>query len=308
MKVLLKIVGAVMLLSVIMWALIMMLLENWIGFGISVAMIGMLLIVFTYEFFHRKPLKLEISSLFKGVALMMSGVITFYLSAATNSILAAALMGLIGAMLLLPYKAPIYVGAFIGMTVVLNIFMLLICLLIGAIIYILLEDELDGIGGKYGTIAFVSVFIIVLFFNRETSPINIDLLTNLLLIGVAIASSLATFFLNKYVDNTVLSSAFIGLLFGAVLLFSSEPIIKDVCLIGFAATFIGMQTRFKYYLLFISAILLVILYNFYYLYAGIGGSLGFLAFLSLMPLVCVDDIIKRKNPFLSQPLSQQKEV
>lgn len=293
----LKPLGTLFVAVMSIWALVLLIPENDFNVIIAILMIIVLVGVLIYEFFISKPLELDISTLIKVGALMFSGLIVYYISDVTNPILAAALVGLIGGFLLEPYKAPIYVGAFIGMTSAFSIEIFLITLPLGGILYVLLENDFEGVGGKYGMIAFVGVFLVALIFSNSKIPVSFEIDINVVFLGVAILASMATYFLNKYLNNTVLSSSFIGLIFGVIVLFVDDIMIYHVCLVGFGATFIGMQTRFKYYYMVISALLFVILYQFAYLYSGIGGTLGFLAFLSLLPLALVDHILKKGAPY-----------
>ncbi len=280
MKLLLKLSGGLLVLVVSIWALILIAKVNVLSLILSILSIIVLLVGYLFEFKKTKDHEFSLQLLIEIIALIVAGIATFYLTELFNPIIAAALIGLIGAMLFVDYKDAIYVGAFAGMSSIFNIYIFLIVLLIVALAYVLLKPKFDGIGGKGGITAFIGAFIVFLFLNTGRNVYVFKPLEYLLLISVVILSSILTYFLSRYLENNVLGSSFVGLLFGVILMFWHQDIVFYVAMVGFGGTFIGMQNRYKFYLLPISSIIFVFLYSYSYMLAGLGGLLGFLAFLS----------------------------
>lgn len=309
MNVILKVSGALLAVVVSVWALVIMASVSVLSLVISLLLIICLGMNVFLEFKLNKTITFSLSMLIKMISLILSGVFTYYISNTLNPILSASLIGLIGAMLFNEYREAIYVGAFVGMSSLFNIYVLLLVLLIAAVVYILLEDRFIGIGGKLGFISFISTFLVARFLPFNPTTLTFTYLQYFYLSVVTVAVSILTYLLNKYIDNTTLSSSFIGLLLGVVVLFSQDSFIMVLCLVGYGATFIGMQTRYKLYTLLPSSLVFVYLYHHAYLFNGMGGLLGFLAFLSLVPIVFSDYLIKGVKLWKkSQLLPDHKEV
>ena len=94
---------------------------------------------------------------------------TFYLP--FSAVLSSCLVGLIGSFFPFPkekrgdFSAAIYSGSFAGMSsefVFSHVGIIFAVSLFGGIIFTLLINRLKGIGGKLGTVAFLSVFIILI--------------------------------------------------------------------------------------------------------------------------------------------------
>ena len=300
MKLVLKLSGGLLVLIFSIWALILTAQINVLSLILSIAIIVTLLGGYFFELRKTKDHEFSLKLLFEMIFLIVAGIVTYFITKALNPIIAASLIGLTGAMLFLDYKDSIYVGAFAGMSSIFEIQIFLIVILIVAIAYFLLKNQFDGIGGKGGLTAFIGTFIVALFLNYEIKVFTLTILEYLILIGVAVASSMLTYFLGKSLDNNVLSSSFLGLLFGVSLLFSGDDIVLYIALVGYGSTFIGMQSRYKFYLMPIASIIFVFLYGYSYIFKGLGGFLGFYAFLSSVPIVLCQELvnIKQENPLI----------
>lgn len=295
MKLALKLTGGIVVLLVSVIVLILLAQANIVSLILSIALIILLLGGYYFEFKKTKDYEFSLDLLIEVGALIIAGLITYYVSTILNPILAASLTGLVGAMLIFKYKDAIYVGAFAGMSSIFNIYLFLVVLLLVSIIYLLIKNTFNGIGGKGGLTAFLGGFVVYFFLSVNPNVTAFTPLEYLLLIGIAILSSMATYFLSKYLENNVLGSSFIGLIFGIILLFFNDNIIAVTAMVGFGATFIGMQSRYKFYLLPISSILFVFLYSYSYLFIGVGGLLGFLAFLSSVPIIFCQELVNIKR-------------
>ncbi|NMA05107.1 MAG: hypothetical protein GX931_01915 [Acholeplasmataceae bacterium] len=297
MKLILKLMGGLLVLTVSIWALILTAQANIFSLILSITLIILLLVGYFFEFKKTKDYKLSYKLLIEVIALIVSGITTFYLSSLLKSpVAAAALMGLVGAMIFLDYKDAIYIGAFAGMSSIFNIYIFLIVLLIVSFSYILIKPKFEGIGGKGGLTAFIGVFIVFLFLEVEKSVYFFKPLEYLLLIGISIISSMLTYFLTKYLDNNnVLASGFVGLIFGVMLMFLKEELFFYLSMVGFGSTFIGMQNRYKFYLMPVASIIFVFLYSYSYMFMGLGGLLGFLAFLSNIPIILCQELVNIKR-------------
>lgn len=291
MKLALKLTGGILVLVGSIIALISLAQASILSLILSIVLITLLLAGYYFEFKKTKDHEFSLELVVEVVALIIAGVITYYVGSILNPILAASLMGLVGAMLIVKYKDAIYVGAFAGMSSIFNIYQFLIVLLLVSIIYFLIKNTFNGIGGKGGLTAFLGGLAVFLFLNFNPNITVFKPLEYLLLVGVGILSSMATYFLAKYLENNVLSSGFIGLIFGIILLFFNKDIMVFVALIGYGATFIGMQNRYKFYLLAVASILFVFLFSYSYFFTGVGGLLGFLAFLSSVPIIFCQELV-----------------
>lgn len=296
MKMLLKISGGLLVLTVSIWALILTAKVNIVSLILSILLIVVLLGGYFFEYKKTKDYEFSYKLIIEVIALIIAGVLTFYIKDLLRSpVAAAALIGLIGAMMFEDYKDSIYVGAFAGMSSICNIYIFLIVLVIVALTYILLKPKFEGIGGKGGLTAFIGIFIVFLFLDIEINIYKFKPLEYLLLIGISILSSMATYFLSKYFNNNVLASGFIGLIFGVMMMFINKDIIMYVSMVGFGSSFIGMQNRYKFYLMPVASLVFVFLYSYSYLFTGLGGLLGFLAFLSNVPIIFCQELVNIKR-------------
>lgn len=89
-----------------------------------------------------------------------------------SSVIASCIVGLLGTLIPIPkvfnknnIQGAIYSGSFAGMCsigVLTSYLQIGLLSLLGAIIYLLTIDLFDGVGGKLGTVAFVSVSLVYL--------------------------------------------------------------------------------------------------------------------------------------------------
>lgn len=253
----------------------------FLGVGLGVVLIGALV----FEYRLSKEVLFEGSVFIKMSAVFIASILTYYISKYTDIVVAASLVGIIGAMLFGDLDDPIYVGAFVGMaTLFTNIHVFIGVAVLASFLYILLENHFIDMGGKLGTIAFMGGLIVSFFSTYTRNPIILENYQIVILMGVSTLSALLTFYLAKYFENTILASAFVGLTLGVVALFVDLSFVDVIALVGYGATFIGCQKRYKPYYMLISSVLFVVIYKYLYVVGGIGGGLGMSAFLSLMPV------------------------
>ncbi len=105
------------------------------------------------------------------LATTLGALLTFYLqSRGISAVLASCIVGLLGVLIARIVHIPtvevaVFTGSFVGMTsmAVLGYQGVGVAGLLSGVVLILLTDKFVGLGGKLGTMAFVSVCLVLLF-------------------------------------------------------------------------------------------------------------------------------------------------
>lgn len=254
--------------------------------------------------------KATIIAFFGTVLAVTMGTLSTYLLSVyfdLGAILAAALVGIIAAMIISDYAVEIYCGAFVGMVspeVLHDLTHIVLAGLLAGLIFYLSRDSFDGYGGKLGTIAFSSWIIMTTISKCEL----IEELNEIRHFGTniviySIGAAIITYVLSLRLKNgPVLASGMVSLA-GILLL----PTIHGenattLATVVMAASFIGMssQKRLKNELqVLLSGIIMGILFLYSVNhFGGAGGKLGTLAFASVLSangLLLILKKIKKKQ-------------
>lgn len=227
--------------------------------------------------------------LLAGLSLVIGALLTYQLSHTfgLGAVLASAITGLLGGMLLPRYGAPIYCGTFVGMCSAEVIFgghdLLLASALAGGL-FIISRQVLNGLGGKLGTIAFGGALLTGLGFKRQfligcIPPFQLAWQ----IVLAATLAALVTYWLSiRRKWGPVRASAFVGLVGGLLL----PPLLpehgSELAVVVICASFTGMSSAER--LPMLSHIILAgLMTGIIFLYSmpvfgGAGGKLGTIAF------------------------------
>jgi hypothetical protein len=115
------------------------------------------------------------SSIIPMLGAVTGGILTYYLnvSVALGPVLAAGIVGTLISLVpddqakKLDLTAPVYCGAFVGMTaeaVADGFPFILLASLCAGVLYVLSQPFFTGVGGKLGTVAFAGVTVVSLFY------------------------------------------------------------------------------------------------------------------------------------------------
>jgi len=229
------------------------------------------------------------------IFILVGALLTYAIGLNTNSVFAAALIGIIFSIIFPTYAIQAYVGAFIGMSsveILPSLLFLTGASIISGFIWLAFSKKLPSFGGKAGFIAFLGVLIInlPLIIEKELNvPIQIEIELILGVIITAIVATRATFYLreklkDKIKSDAILGSAIVGFLFGLTRIFFPQTVIFSE--VAFASSFAGMTSfkfvRKKSYKLLIGLIVGIIFLLSTSFFQGFGGKLGTIAFISLI--------------------------
>lgn len=137
-------------------------------------------------------------------------------------VIASAVIGLAGGILLPKYGSAIYCGSFVGMsskTILPDVPALLLASLIAGIVFQMNANSLNGIGGKLGTIAFIGSVITGVVFQLpfSSSPMpTVNIAWSIIIISVA-AALLTWAVGNQQKIGVVIGSSLVGLVGGLLL-------------------------------------------------------------------------------------------
>ncbi len=253
--------------------------------------------------FTRKNL-LNFASVFFGA------LITYALSlnVGLGAVVAAGLVGVIAALALPEYGAPIYCGAFVGMAsqkLLANHGELAIAGAVAGLTYVLAEGVFDGFGGKLGTIAFTGCVITGAclgggFSNPPVPEWNVGWV----IVAYSMIAGVVTFCISIYLKHgAVTASGIVGLVGGLVLPAVHPDIGGTLAVMVICASFAGMSSakRFPHIVPMAIASLaagLVFIYGAPFL-GGAGGKLGTTAFGSVIAVRGYLDFVE----ILRQPKS-----
>ena len=161
--------NALFLLKILHYAFLLAILKEHLSDALFILLIGasLLLLMFAYSKTTQYAVQIELKDAVVFPCLLMGALLTYFLTAETTLgvVLSACIVGSVFA--LIPSKgfwkavsAMIYCGVCIGMTgffVAQGYFFIMLASLLGSIIWILVKGQLNGFGGKLGTIAFGGV-------------------------------------------------------------------------------------------------------------------------------------------------------
>jgi hypothetical protein len=231
------------------------------------------------------------------LAVMLGALATFYLAkTGMSAVLASALIGIGGSLLLKRYEIEIFTGSFVGMSSIAFFAdsTILMASLIASIAYLMGKSVFVGIGGKLGSSAFIGSLLVALLMGVDVYNFDIALINTTIpswfivstLIASAIASALTQHLAQHWFKgSTVLGSSIAGIL-GYLISLSFGGL--GVLFAGtiYAATFAGMSQIkvLKSPLFFaiaggITAIIFLASSNYF---LGLGGKMGTSAFIGVI--------------------------
>jgi len=208
-----------------------------------------------------------------------------------GAIVASALVGIVGAVMVPGYAVPIYCGSFVGMVspLVLHDFLhVLIAGIIAGTIFMFSKGIYNGYGGKLGACAFISWIIVNLFSSVELlTPQSPDLALMLeITIYSAVAAYLTYLFSTRLKHDVVTSSSLVSLLAGLVLPAIHPETGGMLSAVAMSASFAGMSSKkvvkTDYDMLIISVMVGLMFVYSYTHFGGAGGKLGTIAFGSVI--------------------------
>jgi len=218
----------------------------------------------------------------------VSAFITYYMSHELHfgPVLASALVGLIGGLILPQLGPEFYCGSFVGMcsTYILTSYSdTLFAAALAGLIFHFSRHILNGFGGKLGTIAFCGDVLVLLISGREIPHIPDQALEfSWTIILVAVVSTALTYYLHNHNNfSPVVASSMVGLLGGFLfpLLIPGQGEILAV--VSYCASFTGMSNKMRLptILKVVAAGLFTgIIFHFSSpFFVGLGGKLGTIA-------------------------------
>ncbi|MBE0700427.1 MAG: hypothetical protein IH571_01955 [Acholeplasmataceae bacterium] len=221
---------------------------------------------------------------------MLGVLFTYFLSYLfdVNAVIGSAMVGLLAHIFLKKYAVEIYCGSFAGM---IGIFLFspleaLLVAVVTGLFFIITRPICNGIGGKLGAIAFVSVGMVA-FILQKTFDVFIaypEFGYELIMLIAMLGAILTYLIQHKLKQTPVFSSSGISLIVGLILGYtSSHGFIFAAAF--FAGTFVGMASKEvipNIYLIAIAGIILGFIYHMTLSdYVGSGGKLGMMAFISV---------------------------
>lgn len=265
---------------------------------------GLLLLPFIYGlsiiFKEEARNKLKYSvDLLDGLAAGAGVILTYVLSRELGfgPVLASSFIGLAGFILLKKYSLAIYCGSFAGMvsSYMFAFFEVLVIVAICGLLFALLKHVFKGMGGKLGTIAFISTIFSALVLQKDTL-ISINDLNILRLIIISLAGVIIPFFIqHKLKQSAVIASALPSFVFAIIMIYIFKEHITCT-LVFFSASFIGMSSKDRLpsiVNLVIAALIHAFLFHIYYeYYHGLGGKLGLMALTTMTMTLGIQAIYK----------------
>ena len=219
---------------------------------------------------------------------------TFVLSVdlGLGAVVAAGVIGLLGALIFPEQGVPIYCGAFVGMVspdLLNSLPHVMLAAVIAGLVFVLSTGVLDGFGGKLGTIAFTGTVVAPLLLQCEFCPADVPPVpVAWQIMATSVAAGVGTYWVSitlghgAVVGSSVVGGVVAGLLLPAVLP-ETGPLLAVVAI---CASFTGMSSpkRIPNYLWMTLASVatgIVFIYTQPVL-GGAGGKLGTIAFGSAM--------------------------
>ncbi|MDD5683699.1 MAG: hypothetical protein PHO82_10265, partial [Mesotoga sp.] len=224
-----------------------------------------------------------------------------------GAIIAASLVGLVGAAVVKEYAVEVYCGAFVGMVspdVLHDFGHIVIAGAIAGTVFFLTRDVFKGYGGKLGTIAFSSWILV----STSSRCRLLDVLVEFRHFGISImlfsiGAAVLTYSLSIRLKNgPVFASSLVSLLGGLLLPAFGAENAAVMAAVVMAASFVGMSSGEKLKseasVLFSGLIMgIMFIYSANH-FGGAGGKLGTLAFGSVVSsrgLVSLGKMMIRKR-------------
>ncbi len=240
-------------------------------------------------------------------SVFVGAMLTFIISVGLGqgAVLASGLVGIFGAVFIKPYAAPLYCGAFVGMSsgAVFGYGSLALAGAIAGVVFVLSKHVFNGFGGKLGTIAYSGgVFSAAILGIPLVSDPVVGWDVGWLLVIYCIIGATLTFILSVWFgQGPVMGSGMVTLAAGVLL-----PPIYGAELGGFlavgvtCATYAGMSgtNRFEYARwMVVAGVLcaLILMYTQPYM-NGAGGKLGTTAFGAVIGIRGLVMIVDRFKP------------
>ncbi|OAA31638.1 hypothetical protein AT15_06075 [Kosmotoga arenicorallina S304] len=222
---------------------------------------------------------------------LLSYILNVYLG--LGAVVAASVVGLVGASLVKKYAVPIYCGSFVGMVspeVLHDFTHVLLASFIAGVLYILAQEVYKGVGGKLGAIAFSSWVLLSMFSDVELiTGSSISFRTGLYIFIYSIAGVLLTHVLSVRLDrNIVASSSAVSLIAGLVFPVVYSDSGSTIAAATMCASFVGMSSkkilRHEFDALLSGAMMGIFFLMSVEHFGGAGGKLGTIAFGSALSL------------------------
>lgn len=293
--------GFVLLMVMTMFLLISATQEAWIahpaaGALATIVTIGTIIALY-YEIKDLltqtiKPVGFSIK-VYEFLAVVIGGLTTFYLSIdiGLGAVIAAAVIGILAAMIAPKYSVPAYCGAFVGMSSNALFFSyaeVAMASTIAGIVYVITRDVFGGFGGKLGTIAFIGASTAGFTLGRDFlfTPVA-DWTSNFYFLLVALIAAPITLHLNCNLKNgPVLASGAVGLLSGLILPVLFPQLGGTLAIVATCASYTGMSNTKrcpKMWGMLVAGLFTGVLFVFAApLLGGAGGKLGTIAFASII--------------------------
>jgi hypothetical protein len=208
-------------------------------------------------------------------------------------VIASAVVGLVGSLLLPKVSAEIYTGSFVGMCsigIAPHFSRLLMAGMFAGLIFYTSRHVLIGFGGKLGTIAFTSVILATLMVGaRLPSPApQTSEFTWAIVLSAALAAGLTWLIADYKKLGAVCASSIVGFLGGFALPLFLPMAGSDHATAVFCASFVGMVSRErmpKLWMVLLAGTVAGLIFQFSdSLFGGIGGKLGTIALASVLSL------------------------
>ncbi len=237
------------------------------------------------------------------ISVVIGGVSTYFISAVlgTGPVIAAGLIGILGALFARAYSVPLYCGAFVGMVCneLFSFQMAIIASTIAGLIFVVSEGVLDGYGGRLGTIAFIGAVITVLTTGSTFVPDELVRreLWFFLIVYSAVAAGITTYLSVRKKHGPVMASGVVGLIGGITLPSIHDTHGATLAAVVICASFVGMSSEKKLKNAFHSALVgsvagLVFVFS-ARVTTGAGGKLGTIAFGTVLGFYGLEKLFSR---------------
>lgn len=277
-----------------------------IAFEFQDWMIGLYLILFI-------PLMIGFVSLYREMNLMtyqikwldidlfytgMGVILTYFIAKelSINAVIASSAVGFIGYLVIKNHSVAIYCGSFAGMvsSFVFGYDEVILIAFVCGLLYILLKPLFVGVGGKLGTIAFISTVGMAILLNKETLMVSNEIDPIRLILVSVLGVTIPFYLFDKLNLSQVLTSSLPSLIYAIILIYVIKQY-QPCAIVFFSASFIGMSSKSR--LNHISWVILsglvhaFLFYVYFEHYNGLGGKLGLMALTSVVIVVGIKKMI-----------------
>ncbi len=225
----------------------------------------------------------------EGLAASIGVLATFAIVFLTgiSAVIASAAIGLLGFLLVKKYQVAIYCGSFAGMvsTTLFSIHEVVLLALVCGLVYLLTKPLFSGLGGKLGTVAFISSLLTFAIFSKNYEVVDVQLNLILVLL-VSVVGTVSTYLVqHRLHQSAVFASAITSLVF-ALLVTLVWPSETGYAVVFFAASFLGMSSQERLpniFVAFWASLILGLVFDLLIsVFHGLGGKLGLMALMSIM--------------------------